>query len=304
MRVYVVGSVNVDWVVYADRFPRPGETLLGTGFERHPGGKGANQAVAAARAGAEAVLVGAVGDDALGRFMRDTLAACGVDLRHLETVADSTGVALITVAGGENQIVVVPGANRRVDPARIAELDLRPGEVCLAQGETPVETVGAAFRRARSGQAITVFNPAPARQEAGPLFALTDVLVLNETESTFFAGTSVTRATDGEIRSTARALGLRPDQVLILTLGAGGAKALAGDRVIAVPGHPVDAVDSTGAGDCFCGYLATGLSRGDRIEEALRLANAAAALAVQVKGAVPGIPSLDRVERFLAGGAA
>ena len=302
MPVFIVGSVNVDWVAFCGRLPRPGETVLGSGLERHPGGKGANQAVAAAQAGASAFMVGAVGDDPDGEFMRAALAEHGVDIRGIETVEAATGVAFILVGnGGDNQIVVVPGANHRIAPERAAALAFQAGDVCLAQSETRPEVVQAAFERARSRQALAVFNPAPASPEALALFPLADVIVVNETECASYAGA----AADGWLGSpealprAGLALGLRAGQALILTLGARGVVAWTGDRILAVPGHPVAAIDATGAGDCFCGYLAAGLERGERLEDCLRAANAAAALAVQTKGAVSSIPARARVQRFL-----
>lgn len=301
MAVYVVGSINVDLVAYAERMPRLGETVLGTGFERHPGGKGANQAIAAARAGVESLMVGAVGGDPFGEMMRETLSAGGVDVGRVEIVDTATGVALIMVAGGENRIIVVPGANHRIGPARVEELDFRPGDVCMAQLEIPLPAVRAAFARARSRQTLAVLNPAPALLEAGPLLASADVIVANETECALLAGIPVEAIVAGTgIETAGSSLGLRPEQVLVVTLGAAGVRALASGRVIAVPGHAVEAVDTTGAGDCFCGYLAAELSRGERLTEALYTANAAAALAVQTRGAATGIPARAEVERFLA----
>jgi ribokinase len=304
MAVYSVGSINMDLVAFADRSPESGETVLGTGFERHPGGKGANQAVAAALAGARSVMVGAVGNDVFGESLRATLAGFGVEVAEVETVAAPTGVALITVAGGDNRIVVVPGANHAIDAARVAELEIDAGDVCLVQLETPVEVVGAAFERARSRRALCLFNPAPALPEARPLLGSAEVIVVNETECAVFAGQAFEpAAADGSIRAAARAMGLREDQVLIVTLGAAGVVALDGGRALAVPGHPVNVADTTGAGDCFCGYLAAALSRREDLEAALRLANAAAALAVQRKGAASGIPSGAETKAFLASSA-
>jgi ribokinase len=300
--VHIVGSINVDLVAFCERLPRIGETVQGSAFERHPGGKGANQAVAAARAGAAAHLLGAVGNDAHGAYLLDTLRSYGVEVGGVETVEAPTGVALILVGGGDNQIVVVPGANARIDPARAAALDFQPGGVCVAQLEAPAVAIRAAFERARARRARALFNPAPALPEGRALFPLADVIVVNETECALFAGTDADwSAAADAVRAAGRALDLRADQALIVTLGAQGAVALLGDRVAAVPGHPVAAIDTTGAGDCFCGYLAAALARGTGIEDALGEANAAAALAVTAKGAAPSIPAREQVERFLEG---
>lgn len=301
--IHVVGSINLDLVAFADRMPEPGETLRGSGFQRNLGGKGANQAVAAARAGAHAVMVGAVGNAPADRELLDSLAGYGVDVRRVETVDDSSGVGFVLVAGGDNRIVIVPGANERIDPARVAELDLKEGDLCLVQWETRSEVVRAALERARSRRAATLFNPAPARPEARPLFPLADLIVVNETECGLFAGAPLALpVSDEALRSAGRAMDLRPEQVLVVTLGAAGAKALVSDRIIGVPGHAVPVVDTTGAGDCFCGYLAAGLCRGESLEDALREANAAAALSVQAKGAASAIPTRERVRHWLEQG--
>jgi ribokinase len=300
MAVYSVGSINMDLVAFAGRMPMPGETVLGFGLEQHPGGKGANQAVAAARAGARSVMVGALGRDVFGESLRGTLAGFGVEVGQVETVDAPTGVALITVAAGDNRIVVGPGANHFIDAERVGALDIGAGDVCLAQLETRMDVVRAAFERARSRRALALFNPAPALSEARPLFPLADVIVANETECALFAGEPFDAALpEPSIRAAAQAMGLSGEQVLIVTLGALGAVALASGRVLAVPGHRVNVVDTTGAGDCFCGYLSAALSCKETVETALREANAAAALAVQGKGAASSIPARDEVRRFL-----
>lgn len=298
--IYTVGSINMDLVVFCERMPIPGETILGTSFEQHPGGKGANQAVAAARAGIVSMMVGAVGKDSFGQKMCDKLVDCGVDIRHIETVDGSTGVALITVSKGENQIVVVPAANSHINAARVRALEMKPGDVCLAQLEINLEVVKTAFERARSLQSLTLFNPAPAIIEARALFPLADVLVVNETECNFYTKTIFDlAASEDSIRKVSKSLGLRSEQALIVTLGASGAVALFRDHVLAISGHTVDAVDTTGAGDCFCGYLAAALASGENIESAIREANASAALSVQSKGATLSIPARKQVKYFL-----
>lgn len=299
MTVYVVGSINVDLVAFCARLPRVGETVRGHAFERHPGGKGANQAVAAARAGAAARMVGATGRDTEGEYLRGALAGYGVDLEKVAYADAATGTALILVGGGDNQIAVVPGANAQVLPAQADALDFQPGDICLAQMEIPAETVRAAFARARARQASTLFNPAPALPEARALFPLADVIVVNETECAAFSGIAPD-GTEATAQAAARALGLAAAQTLVMTLGAEGVLAVCGGQILAVPGHAVEAVDTTGAGDCFCGYLAAGLARGAALEAALHEANAAAALAVQAKGAASSLPERAAVLRFLA----
>jgi len=300
-RVVVVGSIGVDLVAYAPRLPARGETVLGDRFARFPGAKGANQAVASALAGAAVAMVGAVGDDANGAFMRETLAARGVDIAGVETVAAAaTQVALIMVGGGDNQIVVVPGANMHIDANRIGALDFGAGDICVAQGETTPDVVRIAFSRARAGGAATLFNPAPAHESARGLLALADYVVVNETESEFLAGERFDLARIGpSLERAANALHLRGDQTLIVTLGAGGVAARHRGASVTLGGHEVTVVDTTGAGDCFVGTLAAALIRGEAVENALRQANAAAALSVGRPGALASFPNRTEMWDFL-----
>src|SRR6185312_15778516 len=298
--VVVVGSIGVDLVAYAPRLPVKGETILGDNFARFPGAKGANQAVAAALAGARVAMVGAVGNDTNGAFMRDILADHGVDVSGIETVEAATQVALIMVGGGDNQIVVVPGANMLIDPARIAALSFMKGDVCVAQGETTVEVVRAGFSQARRLGAVTIFNPAPAADGARDLLPLAEFVVVNETESEFLAGErfDVTQAVSS-VRRAARALKLRDDQTLVVTLGDAGVAALHRGNPIQIGGHRVQVTDTTGAGDCFVGTLAASLTRGDDLRDALVEANAAAALSVGKKGALASFPTRAETLEFL-----
>lgn len=297
-RVFAVGSINVDLVCRAPRQPRPGETLFGTEFATHPGGKGANQAVAAARSGAETWMVGRVGADGFGREQRAYLDAQGVrvDLvRESEGIA--TGVGLIVVSDdGENSIVVVSGAN-----AEVAEPDLPPdgfraSDVVCCPFEIPLETIAAALARAREAGARTVLNPAPAREADRALLALADVLIVNETELAFFASTPELDASDVDaVFAGIDRLRIDDGQWVVATLGAAGlvARGPTGDVVCA--GHRVDAVDTTGAGDTFVGALAARLARGESFDGALAFANRAASICVERPGAGPSIPTEDEV---------
>jgi ribokinase len=301
-RVVVVGSINVDLVVTAERFPRPGETIIGRSFERHPGGKGANQSIAAARLGALTIMVGAVGDDAFGNFMRTVFIDAGVDAGAIRTVPDeSTGIALITVARGENSIVVIGGANGHLSPAD-ALFPLAADDVVVAQLETPAAATRAAFEAARAVGAATILNPAPASRDAVALLPLADVVVVNETELELLAGTLPSRTTDGpEMVSAVRALRRYSGQTVIVTLGACGLIAVAAsDDPIEIAGHAVDVTDTTGAGDCFVGALAAGLAAGTDLRSALARANAAAALSVERVGAGSSMPTAAEVDAFLA----
>lgn len=301
-RVIVVGSINVDLAVTAARFPRPGETVAGGSFARHPGGKGANQAIAAARLGARTTLAGAVGDDAHGAFMRTVLAEAGVDVGSVRTAPESpTGVALITVAGGENSIVVVAGANGLLFQADVRG-PIGANDVVVAQLETPVAATKAAFEAARAVGAAAILNPAPASPDALELLPLATLVVVNETELEFLAGAPLAPDADAPtILHAMRALRRHPEQSVVATLGARGVIALVGpDRPVALPGHPIEVVDTTGAGDCFVGALAAGLAQGRPLPDALVRANAAAALSVRRAGAGSAMPSAAEVDAFLA----
>ena len=300
-RVIVVGSINVDLVVTAERFPRPGETLLGRSFARHPGGKGANQAIAAARQGTPTLMVGAVGEDLFGAFMRTTLAEAGVDPAWVSTVPDlPTGVALITVADGENSIVVISGANDALALAD-APFSIDSGDVVVAQLETPIEATRAAFEAARAVGATTILNPAPASRDALHLLPLATMVVVNETELEMLAGARL-GPTPGksDIEAAVRTL-RRTGPIVIATLGVRGLMGMIDpDRCIALGGHAVDVVDTTGAGDCFVGALAAGVAQGRSLPDALARANVAAALSVRCPGAGSAMPTADDVDAFLA----
>jgi ribokinase len=277
--IAVVGSINLDVVVEVERHPAPGETVLGGDRRELPGGKGANQAVAAARLGAEVGMVGRVGDDDAGRRLRDGLAAEGVDVAHVVVDPSApTGMALIAVdRAGENMIVVSPGANARVSAADVeAAGELLSGAgVTVAQHEVPEETVAAAVAGARG---IVVLNPAPAR----PVAVAVDVLVPNRGELEALAGRR------GDPVELAR--GLDVARAVVVTLGSEGAVVIEGDRVERIPAPEVEAVDTTGAGDAFCGALAQALDAGADLVESARWAVRAAAASVTKAGAQGGLP--------------
>jgi ribokinase len=288
-------------VARADRFPRIGETVPGRDLAFFAGGKGANQAVAAARSGADTTLIGRLGDDASGRKMQAFLAGEGVDLRYLtETAQAHTGTAIITLCDGDNTIVVVPGANALVDAADIAAVPLRAGDVLVSQLEIPAAAIAAFFRRGRAAGARTILNPAPATDSGRDLLTLADVLVLNETELGFFAASDV-GADDAPARLIALARGLQriAGQIICVTLGRRGVAALVNGDTIIVPGRAVAAVDTTGAGDCFVGALAARLAAGAQIRDAVEYANCAASICVQRMGAGPSMPTRDEVIRGL-----
>jgi ribokinase len=301
-RVVVIGSINMDVVVTVARMPRPGETIAGGSVHQVPGGKGANQAVAARRLGAPTALVGAVGADGFGAALLGFLGAEWIDTSLVRTEHGPSGTALITVAdGGENSVIVVAGANGAVGPDRLAEAAIRPNDVVLLQDEIPAETNEAAARAAKAVGAVTILNLAPFRAPSPRLLAAVDVLVVNETEFTELvpgprAGAAeISERLSGElIASTGQPVG-----DLVVTLGAGGALARIGGAVLAAPGRRVPVVDTTGAGDCFCGALGASIAAGLPAAAALERANVAASLAVGRFGSSPSMPTADEVDAEL-----
>jgi ribokinase len=275
--VCVVGSANVDLVVHAARHPSPGETVLGTSYAEHPGGKGLNQAVAAARAGARTAMVGALGRDPAADLLERVLVAEAVAHEAVRRVDAPTGRAVITVSRrGENTIVVVPGANALVEVG-----ELPTAAVLLAQLEVPLAEVNAAVHTARAAGALTVLNPAPAMPLPDDLLAAVDVIVPNAHEVRLLGG--------------ADALLARGAGVVVTTLGPRGAMITDHDGTRHVESVLVTPIDTTGAGDAFCGMLAARLAGGATVDEAVPWATAAGALATTVAGAVPSIPTHDQV---------
>lgn len=298
MAVQVVGSINVDLISQVEALPRPGETVLARSSQRLPGGKGANQAVAAARFGAGVRFTGALGDDEGGRWMRDVLEADGIDTANVATLEGAgSGLALIAVdAGGENQIIVDSGANALVDADAATRLAAGT-KVVLAQQEVPPAAILAGFRAGAAAGALRILNAAPAMPSAAHLLDETDILIVNQSELADYLGTSAVPETAEEALA-ARGLLRFDGQVIIVTLGAGGALAVWADRHFHAPARPVSPIDTIGAGDCFCGSLAALLDGGMTLEQALPLANAAAALCTQTQGAIPAMPTREQAESF------
>lgn len=292
-RVVVLGSLNADVFARVARHPRPGETVLGSGGEVRAGGKGANQAAAAALAGARVVMVGAVGDDAYAAVATGNLVGAGVSMDGVRTVAGPTGLALITVsADGENSIIVIPGANAAVGEPELAQLDsLGAGDVVVLQGEVPVAAVTAAARAAAERGARVVVNLAPVVALPADVLRLADPLVVNEHE-----GEGALRLLDAD------PAGLSPDELcarlreqgvpsVVMTLGGAGAIIAAGTPpATRIPAEEVTVVDTTGAGDAFAGALAAGLCNGEDLIDAARRATRFAAEAVQHEGAQDSYP--------------
>ncbi|WP_194790426.1 ribokinase [Pseudomonas sp. UFMG81] len=297
-KVVVVGSLNMDLVARAQRLPRGGETLAGDSFFTAPGGKGANQAVAAARLGASVAMVGNVGDDAYGQQLRQALEVEGVDCQGVSVCGGvSSGVALIVVdAASQNAIVIIPGGNGRLGPESVRRFDslLQQAEVVICQLEVPTATVAWTLARGRELGKTVILNPAPA---TGPLpaewFAHIDYLIPNESEAEALAGLKVSDQ-DSARRAAERLRQLGAGKVIV-TLGAQGALLVDADGARHFPTTPVKPLDTTAAGDTFVGAFAAGLARGLSLQDAIVFGQRAAALSVTRVGAQPSIPYLKEL---------
>lgn len=298
-KIVVVGSFNADLTAYMQRMPRPGETVQGDTFMTGAGGKGSNQAVAAARLGAEVAFIGRVGADVFANIAYELWDAEGINYQHVGRDAEyATGVAPILVdSSGENMIVVVLGANSRVQKSDIdaAREVIAAADVLVAQLEINLDMVAYALETAKELEVTTILNPAPAAALPPETLALADYLTPNETELETLAGDGAT-----DVEAAARGLLTRPDQIALVTLGAQGAQIVAPGVSKVVPSYKVEAVDTTGAGDAFNGALAVALAEGMDLEEALRFANAAAALSVTKPGAAPSTPYRADVDALRA----
>jgi ribokinase len=306
--VCVLGSINTDIVVRCPSLPGAGQTVLGGPFEVHPGGKGANQAVAAARAGADVMMIGVVGDDAYGSRRMDELAAEGIDISRVRRCAEPTGVALITVdGGGENTIVVAPGANAMLEEQDADDAGdvIRSADALLMQLEVPIDAVMAAARIARSHGTLVVLNAAPARPIPAELVGLIDLLVVNKTEAIELTN---------QDRPTVEALTMLGVASAVMTLGDEGAQYTHHGHAGGVYAFPVEPIDTVGAGDAFAGVLTVRwaehlialnpLAGGvlDQVEvlDAVCWACAAGALATTVRGATPSLPTREKIKQLLA----
>lgn len=299
MSVCVLGSINMDVVTSVEHLPRAGQTLVCQRLDYFPGGKGANQAIAAARLGCKTVLIGAVGSDQHGATLLDYLAGNGVDVGHIQQSPNAaTGQAFICVSSsGENTIVVAPGANAAVAVGRVRGDDWQEQAVFLTQFEVPLAEIQAFLSCPGARRGLKIINAAPAIAGGRELFGLADVVIVNETELATYADAGGTAVDTEELAMHARALLCRPEQTIIVTLGAHGAFAVSLERSIKVDGYEVASVkDTTGAGDCFCGALSAQLcSSNASIESAMGFANLAAAISVTRLGATTAMPTRDEV---------
>ena len=300
--VLVVGSLNMDLRIRTPRLPAPGETLTGSGFDTDGGGKGANQAVAAARQGARVAMLGAVGQDAHGAALLAALQADGIDTHAVERIAGTPSgtAAILLMPDGENSIVVIPGANHALTPERVrAQADrLRQARVVVAQLECPLDAVAEALAIAREAGAVTVLNAAPVQPLGEALLGQLDWLVVNEIEAAALAGMPVPGP--AEARAVAEQLRRRGPRQVLVTLGAEGLVLAGPEGTLALPAPRVQAVDTTGAGDTVVGALAAALAAGRPLREALTRAQAAAALAVTRLGTQSAMPTAAEVDRLVA----
>lgn len=297
----VLGSINADHILNLKTFPTPGETVTGNHYQVAFGGKGANQAVAAGRSGANIAFIACTGDDDVGRNIRKQLISDNIDVEPVSVISgDSTGVALIFVNGdGENVIGIHAGANAALSPAlvEVQRERIAQASALLMQLESPIESVLTAAKIAKQNNTIVALNPAPARELSDELLALVDIITPNETEAEKLTGIRVEN--DEDAAKAAQVLHEKGIHTVLITLGSRGVWASVNGEGRRVPGFKVDAVDTIAAGDTFNGALITALLEEKPLSDAIRFAHAAAAIAVTRKGAQPSVPWRDEIEAFL-----
>ena len=300
--ILVLGSLNIDLVQRVARLPQAGETLPGADLQTFPGGKGANQACAAAMLGGRVRMAGCIGNDVFAGRLIDALQTAGVDTRLVRRTDTASGSAVIFVLpNGENSIVISPGANAEMsaEAALAAIATLTAGDLLLCQLEIPFEVVEVAIRAASQRQVVTILDPAPARHLPDELLAAVSILTPNQTEAAMLANCRTAPAGMREAESCTRQLHARGATVIV-KMGEQGCLVSTPEGVTIIPGFAVDAVDTTAAGDTFNGALAVALASGEALRNAATFANAAAALSVTKAGAISSLPSRAEVERFLA----
>ena len=301
-KVVVVGSFMMDLVIKAERRPQKGETLIGQQFGMFGGGKGNNQAIAAVRLGGDVTMVGRLGMDSFGDTLMDALVEEGVEIRFIVRDAEvGTGVGSPVIdADGDNSIIIVPRANMRLSAADVdrAASAISDSDVLLLQLEVPIAASQRAAEIAKSSGTKVILNPAPARDLPDSFLAQVDILTPNQVEAELLSGVEVSDSEGAE--RAARILLDRGVSAVILTLGEGGALLFKDGLTTSIPAYRVNVVDTTAAGDAFCGALATALARGEALEDAVVFANAAGALAVTVLGAAPSMPTAKQITEFLA----
>lgn len=295
-KIIVAGSINMDIITRVAALPQTGESIAGKSVEYLPGGKGLNQAVACAKMGAETILVSRLGNDVFAAALTDFIKQHHIGTAYLKTSAKESGTAFITVDDeGQNTIVVVPGSNADVGIEDISEIPISKGDIIICQFEIPLPTVTALFRRAKQTGARTILNPSPIQAIPKELLKLTDVLIINETELGFIKGENLDDDTTVEtIARVADKTKSRPEQIVIVTLGRHGALVVE-DTAYQIHGHPVQAIDTVGAGDCFAGVIASQLLLGKCVRDCVTTANKAASVCVTRKGAAPSMPMAHEI---------
>ena len=297
--ILVVGSLNADLVVRTPRFPQPGETISGEDLQVIPGGKGSNQAVAAARHGSGVSMLGRVGKDNFGDYLLENLKTNKVNAQLVQRDDASTGTAIIIVdSNGQNSIVLSAGANGKVSSADVDAASFSDYKLLLLQLEIPISTVLSAARRARESGLRVILNPAPAKQLPEELLALADFLIPNETELNLLTGLPVNDLNSAE--QAARSLLEQGVKNVIVTLGSKGALIVTNEQVSPIDSFRVEVVDTTAAGDAFIGGFATALLQDQSLEEAVQYGCASGALATTKFGAQPSLPTKDEVEKFIS----
>jgi ribokinase len=310
--ILVIGSLNTDLVVRAPHFPMPGETISGGDLQIIPGGKGANQAVAAARQGANVAMLGRVGKDSFGPFLLDSLKSDSVDISNVKVDESATGTAIIIVdVNGQNSIVLSAGANGKVSPADVDNASLLRPNLILLQLEIPIPTVLHAAQYAKQNGIRVILNPAPAQSLPDELISLIDFIVPNETELSLLTGLEVTDIASAE--QAAKILLSRGAKNVIVTLGSKGALLVSSNQVTHVDAYKINVVDTTAAGDAFIGGFASKLIESEseltdiheqapalQIIKAVKYANACGALAATKFGAQPSLPTKEETEKFIS----
>lgn len=296
MSVLVFGSLNLDLVTYADKLPAIGETIVGEKLLKFPGGKGLNQAIAARRAGSEVLMVGSIGNDADGDYLFDILKSENIDPKFITKTSEQTGIAVIEVSkSAENRIIIIAGANSKTRFSNEVLTSSPSVAVSLAQLETPIAEVAKFIHESKAAGKITILNPAPIQKLDQQLLQDTDYLIANETEASFLIGSAVEHLSKDEALTIARQLQKNGSKKVIITLGEQGSVYLDQEKELFTPAYKVKAVDTTAAGDAFCGAFATAISENKPVEYALKFASAAGGLAATKAGAVPSLPTQQEI---------
>jgi len=296
MSVLVFGSLNLDLVTYADKLPAIGETIVGEKLLKFPGGKGLNQAIAARRAGSEVLMVGSIGNDADGDFLFDILKSENIDHKFITKTSEQTGIAVIEVSkSAENRIIIIAGANSKTRFSNEVLTSSPSVTVSLAQLETPIAEVAKFIYESKAAGKITILNPAPIQKLDQQLLQNSDYLIANETEASFLVGSAIEHLSKDEAVTIARQLQKNGSKKVIITLGEQGSVYLDQEKELFTPAYKVKAVDTTAAGDAFCGAFATAISENKPVEYALKFASAAGGLAATKAGAVPSLPTQQEI---------